>query len=96
MSKENENIDKLNEMQAKINTLNEKLANANSEIEAHKIMLCDKDKELENNANIIRELKLKNYDLLLKVGTEVVEPKESTVEDVPRLQDITNKLIGGN
>ena len=51
----------------------------------------------EKAENQIKELKIKNHDLFLKVVQEpIVQPKEEpTKEPVASLSELTNKLLGG-
>ena len=90
-----ENIDKITELTEQINSLSKQLEEANNKIEAQNIKLGEKDKLLEDNATNIKELKLKNYDLLLQVGTpvkeEVIMEKE---EPSMSVRDVTNILMG--
>ena len=90
-----ENIDKITELTEQINSLSKQLEEANNKIEAQNIKLGEKDKLLEDNATNIKELKLKNYDLLLQVGTtvkdEVIMEKE---EPSMSVRDVANILMG--
>ena len=66
-------------------------------IEALETKTNTSDETIENLNNQIKELKIKNHDLFLKVVQEpIVQSKEEpTKEPVQSLSDLTNKLLGG-
>ena len=66
-------------------------------IEALESKTNTSDKTIEDLNNQIKELKIKNHDLFLKVVQEpIVQPKEETTkEHVASLSELTNKLLGG-
>ena len=65
-------------------------------IEALETKTSTSDKTIEDLNNQIKELKIKNHDLFLKVVQEpIIQPKEQIKEPVQSLSDLTNKLIWG-
>ena len=66
-------------------------------IEALETKTNTSDETIENLNNQIKELKIKNHDLFLKVVQEpIVHSKEEpTKEPVASLSELTNKLLGG-
>ena len=66
-------------------------------IEALETKTSTSDKTIEDLNNQIKELKIKNHDLFLKVVQEPIiqQKEEQTKEPVQSLSDLTNKLIWG-
>ena len=66
-------------------------------IEALETKTTTSDETIEKLNDQIKELKVKNHDLFLKVVQEpIVQPKEEQIkEPVQSLSDLTNKLIWG-
>ena len=66
-------------------------------IEALETKTNTSDETIEKLNNQIKELKIKNHDLFLKVVQEpIIQPKEEQIkEPVQSLSDLTNKLIWG-
>ena len=66
-------------------------------IEALETKTNTSDETIEKLNNQIKELKIKNHDLFLKVVQEpIVQSKEEpTKEHVASLSELTNKLLGG-
>ena len=66
-------------------------------IEALETKTTTSDETIEKLNNQIKELKVKNHDLFLKVVQEpiVQQKEETTKEPVQSLSDLTNKLLGG-
>ena len=66
-------------------------------IEALETKTNTSDETIEKLNNQIKELKIKNHDLFLKVVQEpIVQSKEEpTKESVVSLSELTNKLLGG-
>ena len=84
-------------MREMISNQQEEINTYKTTIEALESKTNKSDKTIEDLNNQIKELKIKNHDLFLKVVQEpIVHTKEEpTKEHVVSLSELTNKLLGG-
>ena len=85
------------QMRELISNQQEEIITYKTTIEALESKTNASDKTIEDLNNQIKELKIKNHDLFLKVVQEpIVQPKEEpTKEPGASLSELTNKLLGG-
>ena len=85
------------QMRELISNQQEEINTYKTTIEALESKTNTSDKTIEDLNNQIKELKIKNHDLFLKVVQEpIVQLKEEQIkEPVASLSELTNKLLGG-
>ena len=85
------------QMRELISNQQEEINTYKTTIEALESKTNTSDKTIEDLNNQIKELKVKNHDLFLKVVQEpiVQQKEEPTKEHVASLSELTNKLLGG-
>lgn len=87
----------IEELRAEVTKLNNENKQLTENYNTIKSQLDEKEKTIENLNSSVSDLKQKNYDLFVQIGTQTKdtqkneEPKEPTMS----VADITYKLLGG-
>nr|DAN06797.1 MAG TPA: Phi29 scaffolding protein [Caudoviricetes sp.] len=87
----------IEELRAEVTKLTNENKKLNEDYNIIKTQLDEKEKTIENLNSSVSDLKQKNYDLFVQIGTQTKDSQKNEEPKEPAMSvaDITYKLLGG-